>query len=67
MVMKNVIVYKEPGRFGGWTANSCIYLWSDEILIDIEQAYYQANKQSHSIVVDPTYFLNRRGKCYKQL
>ena len=50
--MKHVIVYKEPGRFGGWPANHGIWQWGNEILVGFERAYYQANDKNHSIVWD---------------
>lgn len=48
--MKNIIVYQEPGRFGGWPANNGIWSWGDEILVGFERAYYQANEHGHSVV-----------------
>ena len=52
MFMKNVIVYQEPGRFGGWPANHGIWSWGYEILVAFERAYYQLNENGHSIVPD---------------
>ena len=49
-IPKHVIVYQEPGRFGGWPANHGIWSWGDEILVGFERAYYQANDTNHSIV-----------------
>lgn len=42
-VLQNVIVYQEPGRFGGWPANHGIWSWGNEILVGFERAYYQSN------------------------
>jgi hypothetical protein len=49
---KHVIVYQEPGRFGGWPANHGMWSWGNEILVGFERAYYQANDKGHSIVPD---------------
>jgi len=38
---KHVIVYKEPGRFGGWPANHGIWSWGNEIVFGFSAAYYQ--------------------------
>jgi hypothetical protein len=40
---KNVYVYSEPGRFGGWPANNGVWIWDDEILVGLEQGYHDAN------------------------
>lgn len=40
-VVKNVVVYKEAGRYGGWPANHGIWSWGDEILVGFSAAYYQ--------------------------
>lgn len=47
--LKNLIIYKESGRFGGWPANHGIWQWGDEILVGFERAYYLANEKDHSI------------------
>jgi predicted neuraminidase len=38
---KNVPVYREAGRFGGWPANHGIWSWGDEILVGFSAAWYQ--------------------------
>jgi hypothetical protein len=40
-VIEHVIVYKEPGRFGGWPANHGIWSWGDEILVGFSAGYYK--------------------------
>jgi len=52
IVLKNAIVFQEPGRFGGWPANHGIWNWGDEILVGFERAYYQPHEKGHSIVPD---------------
>jgi hypothetical protein len=41
MAAKHVMVYFEPGRFGGWPANHGIWSWGDEILVGFTQGYYK--------------------------
>ncbi|MGI8988198.1 MAG: sialidase family protein [Bryobacteraceae bacterium] len=38
---KNIIVYRETGRFGGWPANHGIWSWGDEILVGFSAAYFK--------------------------
>ncbi len=39
--VENVVVYSEPGRFGGWPANHGIWSWGNEILVGFAAAYYK--------------------------
>jgi len=48
-VLKNVIVYQEPGRFGGWPANNGIWVWGDEIVVGFMQGYLKNNARGHAI------------------
>ena len=40
-VVRHVMVYAEPGRFGGWPANHGIWSWGDEILVGFSRGYVQ--------------------------
>lgn len=40
VVEKTVMVYYEPGRFGGWPANHGIWSWGNEILVGFSRGYY---------------------------
>jgi len=40
-VIKNLAVYQEPGRVGGWPANHGIWSWDNEILVGFSVAYYK--------------------------
>jgi len=42
-VVKNVVVFKEDGRFGGWPANNGIWNWGDEIVVGFTLGYYKEN------------------------
>lgn len=46
---QNVVVCKEPGRFGGWPANNGIWIWGDEIVVGFIQGYFRNNQQGHAI------------------
>src|SRR4051794_24672609 len=47
--IQNVVVYKEPGRFGGWPANNGIWIWGDEIVVGFIQGYFKNKQQGHAI------------------
>jgi hypothetical protein len=47
--VKNVAVYKEAGRYGGWPANHGIWSWGNEILVGFEAGYFQKREQGHAI------------------
>src|SRR5581483_4527158 len=49
IVIKNVIVYRESGRYGGWPANHVIWQWGNEILVGFEAGYFKYNEKRHSI------------------
>ena len=48
-VVKNVVVYREPGRFGGWPANNGIWVWGNEIVVGFIQGYFKNNEHGHAI------------------
>ncbi len=48
-VVKNVIIYREPGRFGGWPANNGIWVWDNEIVVGFMQGYFKNNEHGHAI------------------
>jgi hypothetical protein len=39
----NVVVYREPGRFGGWPANHGMWSWGNELLVGFGAGYYKDN------------------------
>ena len=39
--IRNVCVYNQAGRFGGWPANHGIWSWGNEILVGFSAAWYQ--------------------------
>ena len=48
--VKNVVIYKEAGRFAGWPANNGIWVWGNEILVGFHLGYH---KPSNSHPIDP--------------
>lgn len=46
---RHVVVYREPGRFGGWPANHGIWCWKDEILVGFEAGYLRTGTAGHAI------------------
>ncbi len=46
---RNVIVYKEAGRYGGWPANHGIWSWGNEILVGFEVGYFRNTGTGHAI------------------
>ena len=41
--VENVVVYREPGRFGGWPANHGMWNWGNELLVGFGAGYYKDN------------------------
>ena len=38
-IVKQVVVYREPGRFAGWPANHGMWCWGDELLVGFSRGY----------------------------
>lgn len=49
VAIKQVIVYKEEGKFCGWPANNGIWNWGNEIVVGFHLGYYKASERGHSI------------------
>src|SRR5713226_8671584 len=47
--IKNVVVYQEAGRFGGWPANHGVWSWGNEILVGFEAGFFKDKAQGHAI------------------
>src|SRR4051795_10004963 len=47
--MKNVTVYREAGRFGGWPANQGVWSWGNEIVVGFVPGGFQASQNRHAI------------------
>jgi hypothetical protein len=62
-MIRNVVVYREPGRFAGWPANHGCWSWGDEILVGFSRGYYKDRGPFHHIDKDkPEEFLLARSK-----
>lgn len=48
-VIKNVVVYREAGRYAAWPANHGIWHWGNEILVGFEAGYFHFSETRHSI------------------
>ncbi len=46
---ENVIVYREPGRYGGWPANQGLWQWGDELVAGFTATYYKETTTDHRI------------------
>jgi hypothetical protein len=46
---RQVKVYAEPGRFGGWPANHGIWSWGNEILVGFSRGSYKDLGERHNI------------------
>ncbi|MBX3421147.1 MAG: beta-propeller fold lactonase family protein [Pirellulaceae bacterium] len=47
---QHVVVYHEPGRFGGWPANHGIWSWGNEILVGYARGYHKdLGQERHNI------------------
>ena len=52
-VVKNVIVYKESGRFAGWPANNGAWSWGNEIVVAFVLGYHDDEKRGGHPIKDP--------------
>jgi hypothetical protein len=46
---KNVVVFQEPGRFGGWPANNGMWSWGNELLVGFSLGYFKNVERGHAI------------------
>jgi len=46
--MKNVIVYRDPGRYAGWPANYGLWAWGEEIVVGFTVGYNDPNAGFHT-------------------
>lgn len=68
---ENVIVYKEPGRYGGWPANQGLWQWGDELVVGFTSTWYKQTTTDHRIDrTKPSYRIQSRsldgGKTWKE-
>lgn len=67
---QNVIIYKEPGRYGGWPANHGLWQWGDELVAGFTSTWYKQTTTDHRIDrTKPSYEIQARsvdgGKTWK--
>lgn len=46
---ENVILYKEPGRYGGWPANHGLWQWGDEMVVGFTSTWHKTTTTDHRI------------------
>ena len=46
---QNIVVFKEPGRYGGWPANHGLWQWGDELVTGFEVYWFKPTKGGHAI------------------
>ncbi len=47
--MRQVTIYREPGRFAGWPANYGIWRWGDEIVVGFTVGAHRTVERGHAI------------------
>ena len=52
LVVQNVTVYRQPGRFAGWPANNGIWNWGNEILVGFDAGFFKVQRGFHAIDYD---------------
>ncbi len=51
-VIRNVVVHKEAGGFGGWPANNGLWAWGDEIVAGFIQGTFKNKTSGHALDED---------------
>ena len=46
---EDFIIYKEPGRYGGWPANHGLWQWGDELVVGFDATWYKQTTTDHRI------------------
>lgn len=59
---ENVVVYREPGRYGGWPANHGLWQWDDELVVGFSATFFKDTTTDHRIDrTRPTYEIQARS------
>ena len=45
--MRQVTIYREPGRYAGWPANYGIWAWDNEIVVGFTLGYHKSDAGFH--------------------
>ena len=45
----HVVVFKQPGHFGGWPANHGMWAWGNEIVVGHRDGKFKIVKRGHAI------------------
>ena len=46
---ENVVIFNEPGRYGGWPANHGLWQWGDELVAGFEVAWFKHPVNDHAV------------------
>lgn len=46
---QNIIVFREPGRYGGWPANHGLWQWGDELVVGFTAAWFKHATNDHAV------------------
>ena len=47
--MRQELIFREPGRFGGWPANYGMWAWGDEIVVGFTRGAHKSAERGHAI------------------
>ena len=62
-IVKQVVVYREAGRFAGWPANHGMWCWGNELLVGFSRGFHKDLGERHNIDREkPEEFLLARSK-----
>ncbi len=46
---QNLVIFNEPGRYGGWPANHGLWQWGDELVAGFEVAWFKHPVNDHAV------------------
>lgn len=46
---QDVVIFGEPGRYGGWPANGGVWSWGNEIVVGFTAAWYKPVRSGHAV------------------
>ena len=46
---RDVTIFKEPGRYGGWPANHGLWQWGDELVVGFTSTWFKHAESGHAV------------------
>jgi hypothetical protein len=46
---QDVVIFREPGRYGGWPANGGVWSWGNEVVVGFTAAWYKPVSSGHAV------------------